>query len=774
MKTPLTPPQPPPRRRQLRLPLFLEESLPLGDEIQVLRDDDHNRVWYFVHAAPVYSHAIDDVASFRAVTSALCDHGLCKLVDVERAFSVSAISVKRALKQYRLQGTASFYLKRKPKSTARVWTSERLEEAQALINNGLQDRQVGDQLGIKRDTVYRAVKVGKLRREATESELPVQVGLDATTPATAGERSAADHQAASGMGTACHDITGRTAAMLGLDGPVKPNFGAAVDVPGAGILTAVPVLLANGLFHQVDKLFVPPTGYYPMAQLFLLFSFLALARVRTLEQVRNQAPGEWGRILGMDRIPEVKTLRTKLENLAQAEAIETWGEAMGRFWLEKDPSLAGVLYVDGHVRTYGGYQTSLPERFSSRDRLCMRSLMDYWVNDRDGKPFFVVTAVGTEGMLHHMRQEIIPRLLREVPGQPSEAELKDNPKLHRFAIVFDREGWSPEFFAELWRQHRIGVISYRKGNYAPWPLMSFAPHEVELPHGNRVVMHLGESSCDHKFAVASDVTFREIRRLSTQHEHQTAIITTVQTFDMVPLAGHMFARWSQENFFNYAKRELGIDLLGGHKLGSAPDTAEVRNPAWRLLDQSARRLRAERAALQAKRGRLQPPMQNGAAMEAYLSEGALNLESLDHCQKDLDAANAGLRTTPRRIPISQLPEKERPRLVAQTRHQFIAILKMIAYRAETALVGVLREHLKRWDDARALARDIFRHGADLIPDLESKTLTVRLHHFTNPQASRAVHELLKVLTQTETLYPGTDLVLRYELVSEPIPGGQEA
>jgi hypothetical protein len=135
--------------------------------------------------------------------------------------------------------------------------------------------------------------------------------------------------------------------------------------------------------------------------------------------------------------------------------------------------------------------------------------------------------------------------------------------------------------------------------------------------------------------------------------------------------------------------------------------------------------------------------------------------------------NAQLRTTPKRIAISKLPEDQRPRLIAQPRHQFLAILKITAYRAETALVALLRKHLGRWDDARALARDIFRHEADLIPDPTAKTLTVRLHHFTNPQASRAVHALLAELTAAETLYPGTDLVLKYELVSDPVPRGQD-
>jgi hypothetical protein len=148
--------------------LFYEGATPLGDEIQVLREE--NMVWYFVNGSPVNSHTVDDVASFRAITSSFCDHGLCRLVDVERAFAVSAISVKRALKQYRSRGTRSFYVKQKASRSAPVWTSKRLVEAQRLIDDGLTNREVGQRLSIKRDTVYRAVKDGRLRREPQSVE----------------------------------------------------------------------------------------------------------------------------------------------------------------------------------------------------------------------------------------------------------------------------------------------------------------------------------------------------------------------------------------------------------------------------------------------------------------------------------------------------------------------------------------------------------------------------------------------------------------------------
>jgi hypothetical protein len=62
-------------------------------------------------------------------------------------------------------------------------------------------------------------------------------------------------------------------------------------------------------------------------------------------------------------------------------------------------------------------------------------------------------------MLATLRDDIVPRLLKEIPDQPSERQLKEDPCLCRFVLVFDREGYSFAFFQEMWRRHRIGCIS---------------------------------------------------------------------------------------------------------------------------------------------------------------------------------------------------------------------------------------------------------------------------------------------------------------------------
>jgi hypothetical protein len=161
MPPPETPPIPP-CGRQLRLPRYHAEPTHVSDAVSVVRRD--GIVWWFHQGMPLGSHAEADVTSFRLQASMVCDGGACKLVEIERAFGVSAISVKRALKQYRAGGARSFFERKRTVREGPVMTAERLREIQSLLDQGLSDRQIGERLGLKRDTIYRTVKAGRLHR----------------------------------------------------------------------------------------------------------------------------------------------------------------------------------------------------------------------------------------------------------------------------------------------------------------------------------------------------------------------------------------------------------------------------------------------------------------------------------------------------------------------------------------------------------------------------------------------------------------------------------
>jgi hypothetical protein len=122
----------------------------------------------------------------------------------------------------------------------------------------------------------------------------------------------------------------------------------------------------------------------------------------------------------------------------------------------------------------------------------LRGTTDYWVNDALGQPFFSIERPIDQGMLEALQNEIVPRLLKDVPGQPTKEQLQADPHLSRFVIIFDREGYSPAFFRQMWRDHRIACITYHKYPKEAWPESWFTETEVTMPNGEVVSMKLAE------------------------------------------------------------------------------------------------------------------------------------------------------------------------------------------------------------------------------------------------------------------------------------------
>ena len=165
------------------------------------------------------------------------------------------------------------------------------------------------------------------------------------------------------------------------------------DASYGGVLCALPALLANGLLAKAQTLLGKVRGYYTLTHVLMLQGFMALARMRTVQKTGQKSPGEFGRLLGLDRSPEVRCLRRKLDELCAGNGAEKWAEALSRDWMQAEPEAVGTLYVDGHVRVYHGALTKLPRKYVTRERLCLRGTTDYWVNDARGRPFFVVERV---------------------------------------------------------------------------------------------------------------------------------------------------------------------------------------------------------------------------------------------------------------------------------------------------------------------------------------------------------------------------------------------
>jgi hypothetical protein len=660
--------------------------------------------------------------------------GLARQDELSAALQVNRTTLYRQQRRLQAHGVLGVVDgKRGPRGPHR-FTPEKRDRVAALLAVGRSIRHAAAQVGITEGTIRHALRRGELRPAAP-----------ADAPAL-GPRTRSEQAAKAVGGVAVQRHTERTLARLGQLAEAAPRFIAAEAVRAGGVLLALPSVLTLGLLDAGQQVYgTLRHGFYGLQATLLCLTFMALLRIRTPEQLQGQPPGELGLLLGLDRAPEVKTLRRKLAEMAARRQATPFSQRLAERWVRDQADAVGLLYIDGHVRPYHGTTHTLPEAYVTRRRLCMPATTDVWVQQQDAQPLFVVTAAANDDLLAMLRRQILPEVRRLVGER-------------RVTVCFDREGWSPKFFQEC-HTHGFDVLTYRRGPYAAWPRATFRPITATVD-GREIRYTLAERAVE----VLPSFRMREVRRLC-DNGHQTAILTTREDLPRAIVAYRMFERWTQENFFRYMRQHFALDALVTYAVEPADPERTIPNPARKALRKQLGEARAALKALEHEYGHAARTNSEGRrpTMRGFkIAHGALGqrIRAQEQACRQLSARIAAL---PERVPVKAVRDEEDIVTLAPEAKHLTDTIKMVAYRAETGLVRLLAPHYARTEDeGRALIREMLASSADLIPDLGAKRLRVRVHALANPRSNEALAKLCDTLNALAIQYPGTDLTLAYE------------
>ncbi len=274
-----------------------------------------------------------------------------------------------------------------------------------------------------------------------------------------------------------------------------------------------------------------------------------------------------------------------IQELTVAGKSEDWGKSLAMQWIaQEEPEL---YYVDGHVQVYYGYMAELGKKHVSRQRLCLAGMTEFWVNSTEGLPLFFITSQVNEKMIEMLESEIIPRLKElHTVSEEQQRKIDKDKDYPLFTIVFDREAYSPSLFKKIWDEHHIAVLTYRKNVKASdvWDEAEFEDISVDTRLG-KTQMKLHE-----KQITLDGYSMREVRRLTT-NGHQTSIITNNKILSVALIAGYMFGRWVQENFFRYLRQDYAFDKIIQYAVDEVDKTVMVVNREYSNIQYEIKRHR---------------------------------------------------------------------------------------------------------------------------------------------------------------------------------------
>ena len=558
------------------------------------------------------------------------------------------------------------------------------------------------------------------------------------------------------MGMATVNVYERTLASQGLLVGVVPHFMHHEAVENGGVLCAIPALLAQGLFTYSQAYDPFGSGYYDQSSIILTLAIMALCRIRNPEQLKQHRSGEFGTLLGIDRVPEVKCLREKIKLIVNQEKAKQWNDILLEQWLKPDADQEDFFfYVDGHVRVYHGQAANLPNKYVSRSKLCLNATTEYWVNDATGMPYLVITGELTEKLEEVIKESIILQLMEN----PTILQRQKDQCPVLFVLVFDREAYHPSFFNWLWITHKIAVITYRKNVKEKWDENEFIDTQCQVIN-NEVTMKL----CEKKVTLDSH-TFREVRKLS-EGGHQTAIITTHPSLLIKLIACYMFSRWSQENFFRYLTLDFDFDKMWQYGTQELADTKKIVNPDYRALSNKIKKIREKLSRLKAKLANEIDQIINATIdkIPQYTIKQVKIIEQIEAVKAQENILVEKREATAPKIKLAEMPAEKRYNQLKPEHKYFINIIKMICYRAETSLLQTLKPFTNPVNhEERMILKQLFTTPADIIPDYSNKILTIKIKGLAANRYNQAVIKILLELNNTKTIYPQTDLTLVYEM-----------
>lgn len=673
----------------------------------------------------------DQLAEAHAMVS-LVEQGWASQIEVARAFGYSDRTVRRYQERWERGGLSALVFRNGyPCGRSRLLAGRRRRLEQLKLQ-GHSNCEIARRLGISEKAVRKTLRrLGWKAQTAVQEQFP----LDAEPPTAPPQPAASSDPNLSGLSAMAPEESppptvdsdpadrwgDRLMARLGLLADAAPLFGNSAKVPRAGVLLAVPALVQSGLFECARRIYgsIGP-AFFGLRTTLLTLVFMALWRIKRPEGLKEHSPADLGRVLGLDRAPEVKTLRRKLARLAACRRAAQFGQALAQRRIARHGEALGFLYVDGHVRVYHG-QHRLPKAHVARMRLSMPATTDYWVNDTTGDPLFVVTAEVNASLV-----QIFPTLLQQIRRLVGE---------RRITFVFDRGGYSPKLFEQILAAG-FDLLTYRKGSFPRIPRKAFGSHQAVID-GRRVSYVLADQEVR---LLGGRLRLRQVTRLM-DNGHQTPILTSRRDLRAARVAFRMFERWRQENFFKYLREEFALDALAQYAVEPDDPTREVPNPQWAALDAELRRAQAWLDRLQAEYGleAFTNLEQHRRTMRGFkIAQGKLGQQIWKAWQR-VEHLQARRSKIPRRVPVQSAVSEPVVKLAPEIKH-LTNLIKTVAYQAESELLRMLAPHYCRVaDEGRTLIQSALCTAADL--EVTETELKITLASLSSPHRTRAIAAL---------------------------------
>jgi len=684
--------------------------------------------------------------------------------DVAAVMGLTPVYVSMLRSRAREQGSAGLVRDRgRPAKLGKAAAAQ----ARRWREQGVSDAEIGRRLGVHGTTVGRALGPAVPAGPAgaggggypVQEELGAEGGNEAACePAAPGAAAAADAGAAAGRPDdrmAREEPEPSGAGQIVPPGPV-PVAGTAAGAgrgPAAGrALRPGPrlgaaylasryagAMLLHAFFDRVGAgtVLAGASGRPGDVALLTAASMAFALGASSVEGTKHLIRAQAGPLAGLAVLPELRTLRPRLAEIAGGCDPLALQASLARAMLAADAPALPVYFVDDHFVPYAGAKPVM-KGWNTKRRHAQKGRADTLVTDYHGRAVCFVTGEPSG-------------LAATLP--PALAELKKITGGAKIMLGFDRGGAYPQVFRAC-RQVGADWITYRR---APLTPCAAAPRRY----------FTGRPDAPAEYVMLADETvtidgYGPARQLSLFEDGQLRlqILTSDFCAPAAALAAWLRCRWRIENAFKYLSAHHGIDWLCDYTAKLIDDDRIADNPARKAAGKKVKAAEAgladaERALAQLLASALTAEDKNKAIPAAQ--------DAITQAQQAVTAARAARNPIPAKIAVNQAHPGAQRALLHARRRGLQMVLRLLAANAELWLAGRLNAYLRDLDEYRAITRHLLHQPGHIAyhPD----AINVILDPPASARTSRALACLIEELNATPPRMPGDPRPITYRLAA---------
>lgn len=728
-----------------------------------------------IDGEPAYVYPPEDKETQRGVVALLYHRKLATQKQLAKGFGVSLRSISNWVARFREEGLGG--LSDKPRSGApRRVTPEMEKRIFELRERRVKINDIATTLNLSISAVCRVLYSSDDNNtqcsldilddlntsDDSNSEDSSDEGIDTPIEDEETELSNLElENGYNGVGNPWDRSMDRALARLGYIEDAEPLFPESQRIENAGIFLALASHSMNSFVAVAKKVYVSfGAAFYGIRSMFLILAMMALLRIKNSEQLGRYNPEKMGVILGLDRAPDVKTVRRKLGTLfLRQKACVFMDELVGSRLTDdalKSESELATIYVDGHSKSYYGKFKTGSTHLAARNRVD-KAVTDYWVNQSDGTPLLVIPTAFNESMT-----KVLPEIIQDAK------KMCHGKTDARLTVVFDRGGYSALLFERLISMD-VDIITYNRGTIDPVDESLFINKKTIInnreydyePYCRETTLPVFETTIQQGKTVRVDtgrkVVLQEILIRRKSDDGITSILTTIKGQESIEIASRLFRRWSQENYFKYMKKEFALDHLCTYGTENIPADIDHPNPEYTKLTKDIAKQREIVGKICGKKAEL--------FLENDYAKVKKELEKLKKSKntKKLKKHLAQIEK------LRKMKEGVKERVVASDFKQlkregrlFSNVIKVASYYIETELVTLFKNnYADRTGNARSLVAAMLKCSGTI--KTSNGKLMITLEKQATPLITRAAEELCKLLSERNVTYPGTKLILQFQI-----------